>query len=219
MKNTFPFRKTSGSILVLFAIFLFSSCKKNNPANLEVIPTAPATYSLLRIDYYLEPGDKVYTTTHKLKSYELRNTLNIQTQHSYFEDFQELNRKSLFSLKDVNGDLAKVMGLSKLTLETPTIVNISTLYTIYTQNEGWTMSTNLQEKPFNYLEPKNQVLRVPAKSSITVDRSIQEYSAIVTFRATIKNDKTGETHAVKGKWNGTLSFSNYDVTLSQKSLK
>lgn len=212
-------RKASTSALFILSIsFLFLSCKKNTPAPAEEQPTVPqkTTFSLVKVDYFLDNGDKVDSTTYQLKSYELQNSSELQVQQTYFEDFQGLNKKSLFTLGNLPADLPKDLNLSSVHIPTPVEINADDVYAV---DLGWKMTDTLQQKPFDYLKPGNQVVKIPAKSLIQIDRSIKEYWANVSFSARIKNENTGELHTVTGKWKGTLNFSDYSVYLSQKALK
>lgn len=219
MKSIRPLQKARnlglGSLLI---VALCLSCKKNNSVPIEEVPVAvaPASFSLAKVDYTLREGDGIDSSLHQLKSYKLQNASNSMVEQTYFEDFQGLNKESLFTWKSLPSDLPKNMKLSTLDIPTPTQISGNYIDAV---SSGWKMTDTLQQKPYNYLKPVDQVVKIPAKSAIQIDRSIKEYLGTVSFVATLKNEQTGELHQVNGKWKGTLYFSNYSIVLSEKSLK
>lgn len=219
MKSIRPFKKACniglGSLLI---VVLCLSCKKSNSIPIEEVPvtTGPASFSLVKVDYSLREGDGIDSSLHQLKSYKLQNVSNSLVEQTYFEDFQGLNKESLFTWKTLPSDLPKDLKLSILDIPTPTQISGGYIDAV---NSGWKMTDTLQQKPYNYLKPVDQVVKIPAKSAIQIDRSIKEYQGTVSFVATLKNEQTGALHQLNGKWKGTLYFSNYSIVLSEKSLK
>lgn len=206
------------ALFILSIVFIFLSCKKNTTVPSEETPTVPehASFSVVKVDYSLHNGEGLDSTLHQLESYKLQNSSNAQIEQTYFEDFQGLNKESLFTFKNLPSDLPKNVNLFNLNIPTPTQIDVHHIEAV---NLGWKMTDTLQQKPYEYLKPEKQVVKIPAKSLIQIDRSIKEYRANVSFSATIKNENTGISYVVTGKWNGTLYFSNYAVILSQNALK
>ncbi|ETZ23878.1 hypothetical protein [Pedobacter sp. V48] len=211
-------KKRISFLLVLSLLFFVLSCKKNTSIPKEGVPAVSVTkaFSLLKVDYLLEKTDGEDSTIHQLKSYKLSNSSNDQIQQTYIEDFQYLNKKSFFTFDSLPVDLAKYIDLSTVYIQTPAEIDAQRIYAF---DLGWQLSATLQQRPVNEIKPSSQAIKIPARSLIQIDRSITEYWAKVSFSAVFKNESTGQLCTVRGKWRGTLYFSNYSVVLSEQTLK
>jgi len=219
MKSNRPLLNTSARILfILSLVFLALSCKKNTSEHPEPDPevSKPITFELSKVDYFLNEGDGLDSTVYPMKSYELQNASNVQAQKVYFEDFDGLNEKSLFTFASLPDDLTKSLNSTPVEIQTPNQIDAHGIYAV---NLGRKLTDTLQQRPYENLKPGNQVVKISPNSLVKIDRSITEYWAKVSFSAIIKNRNTGELRTVTGKWKGTLYFSSYSVVLTEKSLR
>lgn len=201
------------SALILPVITLFNACTKPELAAPEIAP--PTAYQLKGLRYFVDAGDRIDTTTLKLKGASVQNPSSMSSTQQVREDLSELVKTSRFTI-DPTTQLPGEIDLSKFEVSVPQqwYSNGSFGQSIDT----YSLSAAQQQKPYASNGESTSTINIPPKSRIDISRQIDAYQLTCSFEGLLENTTTGQRYPLKGKWQGLLRYNNLSVTLKQSAL-
>lgn len=197
----------TGALLVVM-----NSCSKSTKMEPDILPEKE--YSLLDMRYFMSNTDYLDTLTLQLQDTTLYNSNNLMAITMFPDNISGLVKTSQFEITNI-AELPTDVKFEHFEINVPAdyqnnFFSYSSLKVPFT--------TEVAMLPYKSNWSDTIVVKVPARSSILVNRSIHAYNITCSFTAVIEEKTTRQTYPVKGIWKGLLRYDNLSTTLTQHPL-
>ncbi|TYR35781.1 hypothetical protein FXV77_11920 [Sphingobacterium phlebotomi] len=217
---TLTFALSYRQLLFLIAItFLFlGSCSKKSldPEVDEDETVLPHEYEIESLTYRLADDDKIDTVKIKWGTEEFTNPGNTLMEVQHVETFNDLVKTSLFEINLEEDELPLDLNITEFKINVPAVYYEDGTFSYYP--EPFTISDSEQREQYKNNSTFTLDLKVPARSTLILGKSIDRHDIICSFKLVIRNKTTGDKYTVDGKWHGVLRYFNESFSVDEEIL-
>lgn len=200
-------------ILAGALLLLLNSCSKKDKDEPELVPEKQ--YVLNDMRYFMSNTDHIDTVALSLKDTTLYNAGNTLATTKFAFNFAALEKTSQFQI-DHAATLPADIKLDRFKVEVPAELYQDNSFSYAPSKVPFT--TDFTTLPYQGKYSDTLTVKVPARSSIVVAKSIQAHQITCSFTAVISEKTTGQTYPVKGIWKGLLRYDNLNIKVTEHSL-
>lgn len=195
------------------AILALGSCSKTATEQVEIVPEKQ--FELRDIRYFMSGTDKLETVDVQLQDTTVYNSGNESITIKFASNLSSLVKTSQFQVANAAA-LPKNIDFERFQVNVPANIYDDNSLSYTASKVPFTMRP--AEFPYDTFSIDTLTVKVPARSSIVINRSIQAQNVTCSFTAVIKEKTTGQTSSIQGTWKGLLRYDQLNTKLTERPL-